>query len=426
MQLMSQWCAFLNSLALWALLLCALLVLLPLQGPLEEPGVAVAQPYLSCPRERLNRISFEEGTLLNLGQGFVLEEAPELPLDQGKIEGLLKLLEQLPPGEEVPPPQGQALCQLGLQSILGESKTLSLYEEGEALLLWDGRRCCRYPRQQLAPLLEPLASYATTQLLPALEGSSGSLRFWTALLPEALTLQYSWQEEALLRLEGASSLLPQEPGESLLHSLSGLRAAEAVALFPEQKALQKAGLDNPFCIIQLGNYKNQVLLCLSAPAEDGSVYALRQDLPLLFRLDKEGLPFLDLCQESLSREPLFSLDYEALCSLQLQTPEGSHSFTKWQGQVLSQGRAVEEAAFGAFVRQAASPLAAGLALWPEEKGQLLLRLSLGYTDPNEPQAVLSFWDYPPEPQRALCSVDGALYTVERSWVAALLQQLEAL
>lgn len=423
---MGQWTTFLNSLALWALLLCTLLVLLPLQRPGEEPEVAVTQPILHCPRERLNRISFEEGTLLNLGQGFVLEEAPELPLDQGKVELLLTLLEQLPPGEEAPPPQGTPLCQLELQSILAETQSLALYEEGESLLLWDGQRCCRYPRQQLAPLLDPLASYAEKELLPSLENSAGSLRFWTQLLPEALTLDYSWQEEALLRLEGADSLLPQEPGDSLLHSLSGLSAAEAVALFPDQKELQKVGLDNPFCIIQLGNYKNPLLLCLSAPGEEGSVYALRQDLPLLFRLDKEALPFLDLCQESLSREPLFSLDYEALCSLEVETATGSRRFTKWQGQVLSRGRAVEEAAFGAFVRQGASPKAAGLPLWPEEKGPLLLRLSLGSSDPSLPQSLLSFWDYPPEPELALCSVDGALYTVERPWVEALLRQLEAL
>jgi len=423
---MSQWVTFLSSLALWALLACLLLVLLPLQvPPAEEPVQQAQAPYLSCPRETLDRIRFEEGTLLNLGQGFVLEEAPDLPLAQAKVEQLLQLLEQLPPGEEVPPPQGQARLSLSLQSIQAQTRQLSLYEEGDDLLLWDGERCCRYPRRQLAPLLEPLASYAQRQLLPDLAGSDGSLRFWSRLLPEALELDYSFGEEALLRLQGTSSLLPKEPGEQLLHSLSGLTAAEAVCLFPDEEALQKAGLDDPFCIIQLKYSKNDVLLCVSAPQEDGSVYALRQDLPLLFRLSKEALP-LGLCRESLSREPLFALDYGALCSLQVQTQGGSRSFTKWQGQVLCQGRPVEEGAFGAFVRRATAPIAAGLPLWPEQQGELLLGLTLGYTDPSQPQDSLLFWAYPPEEDLALCSVGGRLYSVERAAVDALLQQLETL
>ncbi len=418
---MKQLVPLLSSMSICALLLCLCLLLLPMKS---RPSLQPSQnrQLFSYPMEQLDKLIFEDFTLLNTGSQLVLEDLETLPLQESRTKALLALLEHCS-GEAVPLPDSEPVMALSLFTVDGQKQRLSLYNVGNTLILSDGAAALTLSKEEAEPLLWQAEDYAETDILSMELPTEGHFLLSGKLHPEPLQFSYYIEEDEAVALLSSPETtdISEEQLSPFLSSLRHLSAKQVVALAPDSVDLQSYGLSVPFCILHGDLYGQSFTLSASQPQEDGRVYLMKEGVPLIYEADLSQLPWLTLCKESLTEERLFSPDYEDSTSFTLSTPSSQYRFTKWSGQVLCNGRSVDERAFYELYRLATTLIPHKAALFPA-KGDILLQISIAYTNPSKAKDNILF--YPYDEETLLLSLNGnERFVVEKEQVEDIMSSL---
>ncbi len=418
---MKQLVPLLSSMSICALLLCLCLLLLPVQSqPLIQP--TQEQCLFSYSMEQLDKITFEEFGLLNTGSQLVLEELEELPLLESRTKALLALLANCW-GGVVPVPDAEPVIMLTLHLVDGQEKSLSLYHTGDTFILSDGTKAVTLPYAKAKPLLWQAENYAEPTILSMELPSEGHFLLSGKLHPEPLQFSYYIEDDEAVALLNSPETadIKEEQLLPFLSSLKELQAVQVVALTPNAVDLQTYDLSVPFCILHGDLYGQSFTLSASQPQEDGKVYLMKEGVPLIYEADLSQLPWLTLCKESLIEERLFSPDYEDSTALTLSTTSAQYRFTKWAGQVLCNGKSVDERQFYELYRLATTLIPYKAALFPA-KGDILLQISIAYTNPSKAKDNILF--YPYDEETLLLSLNGnERFVVEKEQVEDIISSL---
>ena len=394
---MKQLSALLCALSLCSLLLCIVLLLLPLQ-PLQGVGavqetIPKEESLFSFSAQELDRIQFKTEnhsyTLVNLGDRFALEDFEDLQLD---ISALSALLEQFPSAPVTEKVLIDPYLQLEIFSTENDVKTLSLTDSGENILLYDGKQTYSYPSYMLEPLLDEPEDWISLNICSYPVPQEALLTLSGERHAEPLQLSYYIEKQnplVLCRNQTAVSALALP----LLEQLCQLNAEQIEQLAPDLDTISLFGLGSPFCMLDAQMDGEQFSLSFSHPQEDGTVYFIKEGTPLLYSAPLSTLPFLSVTSETLLEQNLFHADYEDTTSVALSSEEISCRFTKWDGQVLCFGRAVDEDDFYDFYRLCTTLIPKEALLVDVSDRNLLLRLEFSYTNPQKKTDCVDFYSY---------------------------------
>lgn len=80
-----------------------------------------------------------------------------------------------------------------------------------------------------------------------------------------------------------------------LLTLYGLQADSVAAIYPDEKLLAEYGLDQPYATVTVKNRQaGDFTLVTGEPDETGSVYIMREGVPLVYRIGEDKLPWLSV------------------------------------------------------------------------------------------------------------------------------------
>ena len=375
---MKQIASFFNASCIFLLLLCILLLLLPLQTR-ERTTCAPAQTSISIPlfsfsRQQLDQISFLQEDhsfcLINLGDHFALSGLEELPLRTNPLTELLALLESFPTSSSVVenPPSSQN--KIIISSTKGKLE-LSITKVHDGVLLSDGVRTHLYSENQIEPLLASAEDFIDSTII--------------SVNPSSITLSGNLHAEPLF--------LSLEETSPIRRSFQNLQASEVIVLVPTAEDFAFFGLDNPFCSTEIFSEGNSYFLHCSKPQSDGTVYLYLEGTPIIYAADLSTLPFLSITKEIVLEKNLFIPNYADTTSLLIESPNSSHYFTKWDGQVLCRGKQIREKEFSKLYQLCTELIPEQAHLLPAENEELLLHLQFAYTNPAKPNDNVSFYSY---------------------------------
>lgn len=430
---MEQIASLLCGFSLCALLLCAIGLILPLQGDIsasQSLSMPIVQPLCSFSPEELDTISIGELCFVNQGSRFVMKGMEELPLCDERLQELLHLLESFPTGAPTDMPQQEPDRTLLLTPINGSPLTLQFFYMEETILVSDGSRCHQISSQQLAPFLLPAEDYADTLIFKMPLPSEGNLCISGDVHGEALQLSFYYIGENHAQLFSRltaplSAEIPPNEMENIIQNLCTLRGDSVACLNPDEQDLQQYGLSQPFLTIYGDFQSEQFQLQLSAPTGDNLFYVRKNDEPVIYTLSEDALPFLSLCAKSLTREEIFTADYDDCTTLLFSTEEKSYRFTKWDGIVLCGGQQVEEKRFANFFDFSTKLIPCGVALKEQQNNSAIFSLRLSYTNPQAPADVIEFFPY--DETRLRLSVNGdARFLCEKEKVQEIFHRCESL
>lgn len=398
---MKQLIPLLSSMSICAVLLCLCLLLLPMQS---QPTLRKQPKQLSYPMEQLDKLIFQDFTLLNTGSRLVLMDLEQLPLQESRTEALLALLADCT-GESLPIPDKAPAASLRLQMVDGQQQHLSLYNVESGFVLSDGDAAVALTDEEAQPLLWQAEDYAPTQILSLTLPAEGHFLLSGKLHPEPLQFSYYIEESEAVALLTAphTADISKEKLAPLLSSLCQLQAVQVAALAPDSVDLQRCGLSAPFCVLQGDLQGQSFTLSASQPDESGRVYLMKEGTPLIYEAHLSQLPWLSACKESLTEENLFSPDYEDCTGFTLSTAVSQYHFSKWAGQVLCKGRSVNERDFYHLYRLASTLIPSKAALFPPQ-GDALLQITFSYTNPARAKDHIVF--YPYDEENLLLSLNG--------------------
>lgn len=328
-----------------------------------------------------------------------------LPLSSGNINALLDLLEAFPAGPYTVT-DASPFRRIDLSFTSAEAQTLLLYKENNQILLnWQDHYYCFSP-EMIEALLWSAEDFADPTILPKLQLGEGKLRLSGALHPDPLELSFCMEENSLF-VEMTSPQPAEIEGKAMkssIQSLSGLCAVEVVVIGPDAQDLDFFGLSIPFCTIE-GQIGGEPIQLSASPVQpDGSVYLISSRHPLLYSIDKNQLPLLSVCLETLLKESLFTPNYEDTTTLTICSSQEQYRFTKWDDQVLCGGLQVNERNFYDFFRLSTTLIPKEAALLLPENTETLLTLTFSYTNPEKSKDLISF--YPYDEESVLLSING--------------------
>ena len=410
---MEQISSILCGISLCGILLSAILLILPLQQsstvsrPLSVPRV---QPLCQISPQEIDRISFENFSLINEKERFVLEDLETLPLRESCLQSLLHLIESFPVGiswaEELPPHPAQTMK---ITTVSGKPVILDFFYMEDSILVSNGSSAQSFPEEILSPFLQPQEAYVDTTILREKIPAEGNLTVSGSSHSAPLQLSFYYIEKNtpsfLGRLEGTqSSYIEESKLKSLLPCLWQLQADSIACLEPTTKELENFGLSQPFLCFDVQLPTTQFRLSLSQPSPDGTFYLRKNEEPVIYALCEEQFPLLTICRESLCEEKIFQTDYDDCTTLTVSTDENQLRFTKWDGVVLCKGKQIEETSFKNIFNRITNITPCGLALTAPEKENSLGTLQFSYTNPDKPTDILQFLPY--DETRLLLSING--------------------
>ena len=404
----------LNAVSLCALLICILVLLFPMQpvtvsaNPSSEVPKAPQQLF-SFSSEQLDTIRISQGQdsfcLVNHGSSFVMEDMETLPLSSENINALLDLLEAFPAGPHAVT-DASPFRRIDLSFTSAEAQTLLLYkEENQILLNWQDHYY-RFSPEIIEALLWSAEDFADPTILPKLQLGEGKLRLSGALQQQPLELSFYMEENSFfIQMTSPQPMeIEGEAVKSSIQSLSGLCAAEVVVVGPDAQDLDFFELSVPFCTIE-GQIGGEILQLSASPVQpDGSVYLISSRQPLLYAIDKNQLPLLSVCLETLLEESLFTPNYKDTTTLTIFSSQEQYRFTKWDGQVLCGGLQINERDFYDFFRLSTTLIPKEAALLLPDNTEALLTLTFSYTNPEKSKDLISF--YPYDEESVLLSING--------------------
>jgi len=375
--------------------------------------------------EQIDKISFEDYTLLNTGSQLVLEDLEELPLQASCTKALLTLLEHCE-GKSLPSPNSKAIRELTLFLVDGQKKPLSLYNEESGFSLSDGKKTIALSREQADILLRQTEDYAEPNILSLSLPKEGHFLISGRLHKEALQFSYNTEDGERIALLTAPETadISEEELSPILSSLSDLRANQVCVIAPDPVDLQAYGLSVPFCIFHGDLYGESFTLSVSQPDETGHVYLMKEGTPLIYQARVTQLPWLTACKESLTEKNIFSANYEDSTAFSISAPNFQYRFTKWQGQVLCQGKSIYEPDFYQLYRLATTLIPSQAAL-PSPQGTILLSVEISYTNPVKGSDCILFYDY--DEENVLLSLNGdKRFLMEKEQVEEIISAVNSL
>ncbi len=378
--------ALLCGTALCCLLSCLMILLIPLQSDIRAsvPQQDVSSPVLfSIRAQQIDRIYFRKEnagfSLINLGDGFILDGYETLPLRTDTLESLLYLLEHFPLSSyTIEENSFAADFQVEIQSTLGNT-ILSIAKTDDGIFLHDGNSSFLYSEIQLDPLLSQAEDFIDLAIFPAPIVYDVSFQLSGNMHPNNLLL---YKEERTLQYWQATQACLQD-----------LRAQEVVVLSPTAEDLDFFGLSVPFCTLDVISDSKIYSLHCSRPQPDGTVYLNLEDNPVMYSIPFSSLPFLSYSQEIILEENIFSSDYDDTTILHIEVENLSRTFTKWNGAVLCHGKPIDERTFHHLYQLCTELIPQQAYVLPAENEHLLLRLSLSCTNPQKPADIISFYSY---------------------------------
>ncbi len=399
---MKQLSSFLCALCLCALLFCALALLFPLQeqtfAKREMSASSSRHPLCRFTAADLDQICFkspeEQFSLVNQGSHFLLNNSTDIPLSLPTVSDLLHLFENFPSGSTAAVLQRPADLEIKLLPTSGDELTLLIWQEQASLIISNGSLIQELPIEKVSPLLRTAADYADCQLTGVLPASA-TLNLHSKLYETDLILSYYTEENTAYGSLTApvTKPVPQDQLVPLLNSLQGLNADQVFVLNPTIEIFEACGLLNPFCTLSLSSEEETWTLQASHPQGDGTVFLLKEGLPLIFQCNQDKLPWLSMSMETLLQENIFQCDYGDCISFTLQTEIEKVRFTKWDGLVLQGNKSIDEKLFRTFFREATTMIPCQRILSPVSADTPLLTITISYTNPEQPSDVLRFLPY---------------------------------
>lgn len=393
---MKQLSALLCGLSLCSLLFCVVLLLLPLQPVGTAAAVQNAMPsekfLFSLPMQELDRILFrkknKEFCLINLGDRFALEGYEELSLNTDKLTSLLERFPLSSIKKNI-----LSSPDIEIEIISTQDKmTLSMQNCGQGVILSDGTQSYLYSVDALEPLLTDAEDLIDTAITSIELPQRAALKLSGALHSTALSLSYYIEEQEYHTFCGEEEISP-DLLLPLFHSLCHLTAEQVELLSPSAEDLEATGFDPSFLIVDAQLAGETFSLLFSPPQENGSVYFIKEGTPLLFSASAEQLPILSATQETLLEKSLFRGNYKDTTAVTLSSENFSYRFTKWDSQVLCQGKPVDEKEFYDFYRLCTTLIPKQALLSEPESSKLLLKLNCSYTNPQKNSDCIEFYSY---------------------------------
>ena len=419
---MKRLSAPLCGLSLCSLLFCVVLLLLPLQPVGATAAAQNAMPseelLFSLPIQELDRILFrkknQEFCLINLGDRFALEGYEELSLNTDKLTALLEHFPLSSIKKNIPSSPDIEIEIISTQDKL----TLSLQDCEQGIILSDGAQSYLYPAGSLEPLLTDAEDLIDTTISSIELPPRAALKLSGALHHNTLSLSYYIEEQEYHAFCDEEEISP-DLMLPLFHSLCCLTAEQVELLSPSAEDLEAVGFDSPFLIVDAQLAGEDFSLLFSPPQEDGSVYFIKEGTPLLFSASADQLPILSATQETLLEESLFRSHYKNTTAVALSSENFSCRFTKWDGQVLCQGKSVGEKEFYDFYRLCTTLIPKQALLSEPKSTKLLLKLDFSYTNPQQSSDCIEFYSYNEE--FCMLSINGQRkFLLEQSIVEEIL------
>ncbi len=431
---MKQLSMALTSLSLCALLFCAILLLLPAQSASLASSSTQAEKesvLFSYAAEQLDTITFthpnQSFTLVNLGTHFALENFPSIPLETNQIQSLLSLLEHFPGGE----PTSFSLdapCRIEITPVNEASQVILVQQKGDLCLISHGSACYQLPLDQTKPLFWSVEDYVDTTIASiSPKNRTGFLWISGELHPEPLQISFCMEENTLQAnmISPSTEKIQSEKMEPILNSLFCLIAEKTTVLFPSDMQIQSAGLFDPFCTVQLDFGEDSFTLSCSKAEKDGSIFLMKDELPVIYQIDLASAPWYSACLESLTSVSLFLPQYEDTTCLIVSTPENQYRFTKWDGQVLCGNKKVDENEFFQLFQLLSTLTPTEAALFPSENRNPILSLSFSYTNPAKNKDTIQFFPY--DKNRVYLSMNGETkFLTAYSYVESIVNQCDEL
>ena len=102
----------------------------------------------------------------------------------------------------------------------------------------------------------------------------------------------------------------------------GLRASRVEARFESPEELAAWGLDEPYSTLEIeSEVDDNFKLMVSAPDEYGMVYLIRENLPFIYQIDSELIPWLELTYFDMMERILILPFIDDIDSLEINTPD---------------------------------------------------------------------------------------------------------
>ncbi len=434
---MEQVSSLLCSLSLCGLLFCCILLLLPLQSsstasqPLSEPRAATLCQF---PAEQLDRVeifsSSDNFCFINYGNCFLLEGMENIPLQENALSDFLKILEDFPTGKPSEPPESPPILKIDITPVSEETIHLDFFDDESNIFVSNRESTQIISSEKLSPLFQPVEKYIQKTIFHTTPSNEGSFTISGDCHKQPVLISYYYvgknQNQIFAQLTGSySQEIPKDKMTEIMNSLCNLQAESVLKFDPTEQDLQKYGLNTPFLEIHADFQGEHLNLCCSRPSKDGEIFLLKNNIPIIYMIKEENVPWLSLCPESITEKEVFSIDYIDCTTMILSTPDQKYRFTKWDGNVLCGSRQIKEELFSDFFELSTQIIPSGIALREQSDETPLLTLHFSYTNPEKPADILSF--YPYDNKRLRLSINNdSRYLCEKEKAVDIIRHCEAL
>lgn len=142
--------------------------------------------------------------------------------------------------------------------------------------------------------LSPAATFADLTVVKAPENSDssgtvqwGAVELWGSSFPDRITL--TPQEGGVFQMsEPVSSPCDDSMVSYMTTALKSVTATRAVAVFPDEAALEKYGLDEPDAAVRY-SLDGETFTLLAAKKDDSTTYLMREGLEVIFEIPTEDV-----------------------------------------------------------------------------------------------------------------------------------------
>ncbi len=403
---MKELSTLLSALSISALLCCGLILLFPWKNNFEkdlEASVITEKTLFRFSANELDQIQYEyqsdfdNFSLINQGNTFLFkiqENDIALPLDHSVICELLVLLENFPSGNAVSNILEDPDFKIRLLPTIGEKTELSVWQYDESIYISNGKETQEFSHAQVSLLLRKPIEYIDCQLTNTVD-KSAAITIRHKLYEENLTLSYYIEENNIYGslIAPTVSAVKEEQLLPIISSLHKLKADKALVLCPTNDELNSFGLSDPFCTFTLSGEEEKLSFNVSQPSSDGSVFLIKNGIPVIYKQKVSSLPWLFVSLETLTEKNIFDADYKDCIAFSIQTEQGKYRFTKWDGVVLYRNREINEESFKKLFKQSTNIIPSAMALSQLQEQQALMTLTFSYTNPDQPQDIIRFSHY---------------------------------
>ncbi len=411
----NQFVPLVTSIAVVALLCCCVVLLLSMMPYPADPAAkkeeqeAPPSPVLfSLSPSELDTIELCQGEesfrFVNMGDHLVLEDEEEIPLLPDAEKELLSLLKNFTIEKKLSAFSENSLSDYGLDAPFAKIVITPVQLEPITLLLGntvgdseqyltDLNFVYRVSSKAVAPLLRSKTDFADRAVTPQKpkELQYGVLRLSGKRYPVPLTIRMSLSEkgDSYHLMTPHEEPLREESCRPLIDSLFDLTADAAVSLSPTPAELHSVGMEEPYCMAECELDGERFLLLCSAPQEDGTVFLMNEAIPILFRTDSKPLEWLFTDDAILTSSLLLPVEYEETAKVVISSPSETFHFTKWDGQVLCNGKPIDQEHFHTFYTQSLAISPKKRAISPPASSHPLLTITISYNNPERKSDTLA-------------------------------------